>query len=365
MHNQPGFSSKDYIRLEHLEPPDSFYNVWQSIKEQDSSWDDFIYSVPGSSYEQMSLWSQVKLLEGWHFIRIIITSDKTTVGGFQILWKKRFFWRIGYISKGPVFKNPQPDLLSLISNLIKTIAKENKLSALLILPNSENALDFDPEEFLPNHLITLIEATTVINLSESVDDIKKRMPYMRRKNIKIASSSGSILREGTEKDLTLFFSLMLNTCRRQNVSPNPPSVQVLQKIWELFSPANRIKLFFLEFENKIITGCLVILYQYKFYAWKIGWSGEAVHIKPNDAIHWLMILWAKENGFKSYDFGSVDTGHALRVQKNESIPPEIRSTPSFYKLSFGGDVICFPKAGVYIKNNFFRKLYKLLILYKK
>ena len=158
---------------------------------------------------------------------------------------------------------------------------------------------------------------------------------------------------------------MLETCKRQNVTPNPSSVEILKKIWELFSSAKRIKLFFLEYENRIITGCLVFLYQDKFYPWKIGWSGESKHIKPNDAIHWLMILWAKEHGYKYYDFGSVDIDHAKSIHSNGSIPPEIRSTPSYFKLSFGGDVVYLPKSSIYIQNPILRILYKAYLFIKK
>ena len=202
------FSKTNYEVINEVWLSDSQFEVLLSTDINDEIWDSFIYSIPGSSYEQMSLWSQVKSLSGWNFVRVIITSDNKIAAGFQILWKQRkIVGRIGYISKGPLIADHHPRLHSFIFNLIKSAAKKNKISALLVLPYNKYDQELNEPGFLPNRLVSLIEATTVIDLTQPEDIIKKRMPYMRRKNIKIAASSGYKFREGNESELEhVFFS---------------------------------------------------------------------------------------------------------------------------------------------------------------
>ncbi len=77
---------------------------------------------------------------------------------------------------------------------------------------------------------------------------------------------------------------MLETCRRQGVSPNPPSEDVLKTMWQLFHPKGYLRLFFLQHRDELVSGGLAVTLGDRFLFWKIGWSGKHGNMKPNEAL---------------------------------------------------------------------------------
>ena len=74
-----------------------------SAEPQDAEWDEFLEATPDSNHLQSSLWSQLKSRGGWQALRLIARSDKTIVGGLQILHRRLpITGPVGYVPRGPV-----------------------------------------------------------------------------------------------------------------------------------------------------------------------------------------------------------------------------------------------------------------------
>ncbi len=109
--------------------------AWLSPDPIDSQWDSFVESAPEGRHEQLSLWSQVKSLDGWNYIRVVITDQIRIIGGFQLLWiPKRFFGRIAYISQGPVMITDNPAVINFVIDQLKTVVKKHKIRAVIVQP---------------------------------------------------------------------------------------------------------------------------------------------------------------------------------------------------------------------------------------
>lgn len=355
-----------YIKIDENQLGGKNITVWNSTGLIDEFWDRFVLSMPDSSFEQMSLWAKVKAADGWKFQRVVLIQENEIIGGFQLLFqKKKFIGNIGYISKGPLVKYTDQRFLEFILSLIKKYSNHLSINMLLIIPPSilvENAFGFFRKEFLTNKLIHVIEATTVIDLSSKKEQLLRQMLRMRRQNISRAISKSLLLREGNKNELSIFFEIMNKACLRQKVKPNPSSLEIVNLIWDLFSPSGLVKLFFLEKEGEIVSGCLAFLYQETFLPWKVGWSGKYSSSKPNDAMHWNLILWAQENGYKYYDFGSAKVNHAeIILDKKKNISRKVLKSSTFFKLGFGGKLIYLPKSSIYISNKFYRTLYRCYV----
>ena len=172
-----------------------------------------------------------------------------------------------------------------------------------------------------------------------------------------------IFREGDESELGIFFVLMLETCRRQKVSPNPPSENVLKTMWQLFHPKGYLRLFFLHHRDELVSGGLAVTLGDRFLCWKTGWSGKHGNMEPNKALYWYLIKWAKaKKSYRYIDFGSVNRKTALLMKQKEIFPKEIIKTPAFFKLGFGGEVVYLPEASVYIPNVMLNSLYRIACL---
>lgn len=148
--------------------------------------------------------------------------------------------------------------------------------------------------------------------------------------------------------------MMVSTCRRQKVAPNPPTEAFFQEMWRIFSPHASVKLFIAEVNGEILASAWVIAFRDTVRVWKVGWSGEHGNLRPNLVLWWEIIKWAKKNKYRYFDFVGIDPDAAHAVLQKRPLPERIRHSPSFFKLRFGGNVVMLPEAYEYIYNPIFR-----------
>ena len=56
-----------------------------------------------------------------------------------------------------------------------------------------------------------------------------------------------------------------------------------------------------------------------------------------------MIKWAKGSGYSYFDIVQIHAGHAKAILRGESIPSTKEYGVTFFKTSFGGQVILLPE----------------------
>ena len=331
--------------------------------EFDAEWDEFVEQNPAGFHEQTSIWGSVKRLEGWSVFRVKIKKDLKICAGFQVLWmKKNISGRIGYLSKGPLIDYPDQGLWDLVIAQLKRSARDYKLRALVVIPpfyQGEDRLYYD-QEFFPAAFLPIIDTTLHIDLTKPEDSLFRAMRRSLRKDIK--NQHDLAFREGNENDLETFFELMLATCRRQGTSPNPPSYSYIKILWEHFFPRKLMRLFLAENEktNEIITASMALVMRDHFIAWKIGWSGRYTELNANSGLIWHMIKQAKQAGYKIFDFVSVDDDAIRKIRNKEKLNRKILQSPTFFKSGFGGDIVRFSPALVYLPGKLFGAGFRVL-----
>jgi lipid II:glycine glycyltransferase (peptidoglycan interpeptide bridge formation enzyme) len=152
-----------------------------------------------------------------------------------------------------------------------------------------------------------------------------------------------------KEHLNTFFNLMMATCRRQGLSPNPNSESFLHKMWEVLYAKGHLKLFLAEYERIVISSGLLLAFGREAQLWKVGWSGEKKKVRPNYVLWWKMIKWAKENNYNCFDIRGLDRVAAEAILSNKKIPENTRGS-TLFKLKFLGTPVLLPKSYEYIKN---------------
>ncbi|MBU3948340.1 MAG: peptidoglycan bridge formation glycyltransferase FemA/FemB family protein [Proteobacteria bacterium] len=364
---------ENYKKITEIEIDGSILTAWISPDSIDSQWDSFVESASEGRHEQLSLWSQVKSMDGWNYIRVVITDQIRIIGGFQLLWiPKRFFGRIAYVSQGPVIIDNNQSAIKFVIEQLKALVKKHKIRAVIVQPacHSDNiSVQLLKKGFLPNILYKKIINTTLqIDLGKDEDELLKQMTVMnrmKRRNIRKSEAAGIEFREGCETELDVFFNLMSETCKRQGVLPNPPDENHLKIIWRLFNSKGYLKLFFIKYKGEPVSGGLAITVGDRFIFWKTGWSGKYNEIRPNDAIYWNLIKYANTRGYRYIDFVSIDRNTALYIKQNKALPQEIMQTSTFFKMGFGGNIVYLPEPAVYIPSLLLSCLYHIAFLINK
>lgn len=132
--------------------------------------------------------------------------------------------------------------------------------------------------------------------------ITRAVRKSRRLGVEVRAGEG-------EEDLWRWYQLYLETVRRHGVPPRP--YRFFQVAWSILSPDGMMRLLIAEegSPSRVIAGSVFFAYgKTMFFAFN-GSRGDALALRPNDAIHWQAIHDAQAGGFRYYDLGEVDAGN--------------------------------------------------------
>jgi peptidoglycan pentaglycine glycine transferase (the first glycine) len=339
----------------------SSYRITVSQSAEDDEWDNFVEFGAKGHFEQTSRWGQVKGESGWQPLRVVVYEAGQIVAGAQILLRGLpLIGRVGYLSRGPLVLKLDPDLLSLIVHKIKDVAREWRVRLLLAqAPQGGEEIDevLAREGFVPDDSGEIVTATTCIDLGQGLETVLSRMTRNFRYNIRFAARNYVAIHDGKKEDIPLFFRMMVETCKRQGVDPNPASESHIRKLWQVFSERGGVKLFLALHKEEVVSGLIGIPFGQVFYAWKMGWTGRFEDSRANHLLHWEAIKWASNAGYRFYDFMALSRRVAETVIKGNHFYSAARGS-ALFKLSFGGDIILLPEARTYISNPFLKFSYR-------
>jgi lipid II:glycine glycyltransferase (peptidoglycan interpeptide bridge formation enzyme) len=341
--------------------PTGGLEVWRSPEPEDPGWDSFLESTTLGQFQQSSGWGQYKQTEGWNVFRVVLTREGRIVGGFQILWKTTRLGRIGYISKGPVIQPDEPGLTSFVVNLVQSGAAELKLRALIVqapdlgVPTDHALADAG---FLKIPAAKIIDASCMLDLTQASKTLESGFSASARRNVRLASRAGVMVREGTSGEIAVFHDLMVATCARQGVTPNPPTAAVTEALWQSLSKGGHARLTFASYRDEIIAGKLCILFGKRASLFKVGWNGQHPRSYPNERLEFEALCWAQSNGFATADWVGLSRATALAVLEGNQSGEAQASNIDRFKLRFGGRPVLLPSALVWISNPLLRRCYQ-------
>lgn len=331
-----------------LTPAPCVVNISRDLS--DPRWDSFLQECGDAHHEQSSLWAQVKARYGWECVRFTVNKDREIVGGAQIL-KRRIRWvgSIGYLSRGPIIALPDEKLRVTIMTQLQHIARLERLLVLIVTPPYEGrkitavleSMGFLPKpEILPPS--NLLRATLILDLSQPIDAIMAGMRRTTRWGGRKGQREGIVVRIGNGDDVETFTNLMWALCKRRNVSPSPPQRDFFAELWRVFHPGEGMKIFMAEFDKKPVSAAVVFTFGKTARIWKVGWAGDHPERCPNHVLYWEAIKWAKENGYRNFDFVWIDKKAAELVLRGETVPASSEHGMAFFKLGFGGKLVLVP-----------------------
>ncbi len=329
---------------------------------QDVEWDSFVAGTEDGHHVQTSMWAQVKATLGWKPLRVIIKDRDRIAAGAQVLVKKYpMVGSIAYVTKGPLVAPAYRELACLaIQNLLR-VAREWKLLMLAVQPPNgahDMAQLLVEEGFRPSTMELAPIATILVDCSLSEKDLLFQLNRKTRQSIYQSRRTALTIREGTASDLSIFYQLHVSTSKRQNFLPYPKNY--FDTMQAAFSPHGNFKILVAECEGQPVSANLIIPFGNTVIAKMMGWSGGFRETRPNEALHWEIIHWAKSHGYRYVDLEGVDAEAAKKFLQGEPLPDSIRHSPDQLKYGLGGKVVLYPAAYEIIFNPVYRWLYSKL-----
>lgn len=337
----------------------SSYQTQITSGSQDEAWDGFLAKTSGGHHVQTSLWAQVKALLGWRAARVVVTRGEQIVAGAQLLIRPLALGRaIGYVPKGPLFASGDPVLARLVIEELHRAAEAHRVQYLVIQPpNNGEAFGRQLPRwgFRPSSIEVVPTATVRVDLTKDLDEILAQMKSKTRYNVRLGQRKGITVREGTQRDLSVFYRLLVATGQRQQFSPE--SEEFYFKMWRVLSLHGYIKLFLTEYDGEAVSGLLAVPFGDTVIYKRGAWSGRHGNRRPNEVMHWTAIQWAKTQGYHYYDFEGIAPKAARAILEDRPLSDSLRQTTTRFKLQFGGQVTLFPGAYDYIHNPLLRWAY--------
>ncbi len=328
--------------------------AWISRSFEDTCWDSFLQKSPPGQFQQSSMWARAKAIDGWKPVRVVITMDRRIIGGFQILAGLRWWGRIGYVSKGPVVSDQQAWMADYATELLRKVGRSEKLLALVVQPPDCCAhipASLASGGFRLDSPVTVYRATWIFNLGEGVEALRLGMARQTRRKLRQAAQRGVSIREGSRRDLGLFFELMLASCQRQGVQPNPPTIGHLFALWDAAHPVDCIRLFIAECNGNPVCGLICIAFGKTFTMWKRGWSGAEDERHPNELITGEALRMAAEEGFDLCDYSEFDEKMAMAIRNREPLTTAQERSRHSFITRFGGMPRLLPASRLYLPNS--------------
>ncbi|MBN2017445.1 MAG: peptidoglycan bridge formation glycyltransferase FemA/FemB family protein [Candidatus Cloacimonetes bacterium] len=289
-------------------------------EEEFSTWNEFVASTQECPIIQSYEWGKFKRISGWIPIRIAVFDDDKIVGGISI--QKRNIPYIGkclfYAPRGPVI-DVTSYYFTVLMNTISEIAKNHNAILLKIDPeideNDEKSL-----RVLNEHNFTFAmkqiqpRATFFLDLTQSLDDIMAGCESKTRYNIRLSMKKGVKVRENTSLEgARIFYDIYETTAKRDAFIIH--NEEYYKQVIELMAHKGMVKLFLAYYDDIPVAGVYIFAFGEKIWYMYGASSNEYRNVMPNQALHWHVIQWAKEQGYKTYDLWGVPAhpkeGHPL------------------------------------------------------
>lgn len=142
-----------------------------------------------------------------------------------------------------------------------------------------------------------------LNLDRTLEDVMASFTPKTRYNIRLAEKKGVEIIEGSLKDIPDFYSVLEETCDRDNFRVR--SMSYFEDLYENFITRGNGKLLLAKYDGRCIAGIFIVSHGPKAWYLYGASSNNYRDVMPNYLLQWTAIKWAHQQGCKIYDFLGV------------------------------------------------------------
>jgi CelD/BcsL family acetyltransferase involved in cellulose biosynthesis len=174
------------------------------------------------------------------------------------------------------------------------------------LPFTLRALDGNPA--LADRRFTVVgeAAWHTTPLDRSVDDLFAAFRSQTRRNIATADRAGVEVVLSPDADAVVEYHRLHVELRKSKYRLLAQPREFFERIWKAFAPTDDVRTALALVDGRPVAGAMYVVWQDTVY-YKFGASlAEFLPLRPNDALHWALIRWAKDRGLTALDWGLSD-----------------------------------------------------------
>jgi lipid II:glycine glycyltransferase (peptidoglycan interpeptide bridge formation enzyme) len=333
-----------------------------------AEWDRIVRTTPGTDVTQLSAWARLRGQAGYTPEYLLAYQRGRLVGGALILSRRLAGAAvIGYLPYGPVVSPDATDRQPVRRVLEDAVvAVGNELRMLFVQPpedGHEVSHGLLQRGFRPSLAGIAPAGSMRIDLSDSEPELRARAKRRLRPAAKLWAATSVTVRQGDERDIPVLAELM--RCSAQAHGYRPYSVKYLRAMYQEL--AGQVTLFIGEASGVPVAADLVTSCGGMVRGRLIGFdrTGRARRLGVPAAVTWEIIRWAKEQGYRWYDFGGLPESVL-----HDMIDLGIRHDPTWpsttqAKLGWGASAFRYPPPVELIRPNLVRIAYDMVQRYDR
>jgi len=143
-----------------------------------------------------------------------------------------------------------------------------------------------------------------VDLTRTEDELWNDVHSKRRNEIRRARREGTVVQELTAKKHVLeAYAILKDVYGRARLPLHHASL--FEAAFDTLGPGGMVRFFGAFCDRKLIGAIVVLCFNGIVYDWYAGSDRRFYHKYPNDLLPWHVFLWAKESGYRRFDFGGA------------------------------------------------------------
>jgi len=296
-----------------------------------SQWEQFVFDHPqGNIFQTPQMYSTFGATKNYGPIVLACYEADSLVGILLAVVQKEYKGFLGKLSArsiiwgGPLVKDNNIQVLEAIMS-----AYDHAFKKQAIYTQIRNIFSM---EWANDHLQKLgydyeDHLNILIDLNKSEEQLWKDVHSKRKNEIRRAEKEGTGLAVFNDVDSFEKCWPVLRDVYQRARLPLPDS-SLFKGLLKGEDGSSYLKIFAAQNNGEIIGTLFALCWRERVLDWYAGAYQQYLSKYPNDLLPWEAILWAKRNGYKTFDFGGAG---------KPGVPYGVRN----FKLKFGGELVNF------------------------
>jgi lipid II:glycine glycyltransferase (peptidoglycan interpeptide bridge formation enzyme) len=292
-------------------------------------WERFVYEHPqGNVFQTHQMYTAYGATKNYQPIVVAGYEGDSLMGILLAVVQKEYQGLLGKLSArsiiwgGPLVRNNDSCVLEAIMN-----EYDQTIKGQAIYTQIRNIFPREWERKLLPKLGYKYEdhLDILIDLKKSEEELWKEVHSKRKNEIRRAGKEGTSFTVFSDvASLEKCWPILSDVYQRARLPL--PDISLFQGLLNWKDGSAHLKIFAARNNEKIIGTLLALCWRDRVLDWYAGAYQEYLPKYPNDLLPWEAILWAKRNGYKTFDFGGAG---------KPGIPYGVRD----FKLKFGGELV--------------------------